>query len=100
VALGPEHGSLDKPWIVCDNTAASRFFGHCYVQWTDFQGTCSQHVELSTSTDGGLTWEAFETPANTHSATGGQPLVQPNGSVIVPITGGCNQKLAAHVPFG
>src|SRR5919197_999670 len=23
VALGPDHGSLDKPWIVCDNTAAS-----------------------------------------------------------------------------
>jgi hypothetical protein len=92
VAPGPDHGSLDKPWIVCDNTAASRFFGHCYVQWTDFQGGCSQHVELSTSTDGGLTWGPVKTPANTHSATGGQPLVQPNGSVIVPITGGCNQN--------
>jgi hypothetical protein len=92
VALGPGHGSLDKPWIVCDDTAASPFYGHCYVQWTDFPGSCSQHVELSTSTDGGLTWGPAETPANTHSATGGQPLVQPNGTVIVPITGGCNQN--------
>jgi BNR repeat-like domain len=92
VALGPDHGSLDKPWIVCDNTATSPFYGHCYVQWTDFPGACSQHVELSTSTDGGLTWGPVETPANTHSATGGQPLVQPNGTVIVPITGGCNQN--------
>jgi hypothetical protein len=92
VALGPDHGSLDKPWIVCDNTAASPFYGHCYMQWTDFQGGCSQHVELSTSTDGGRTWGQVQTPANTHSATGGQPLVQPNGTVIVPITGGCNQN--------
>jgi hypothetical protein len=92
VALNPAHGSLDKPWIVCDDTAASPFYGHCYVQWTDFPGACSQHVELSTSTDGGLTWGPSETPANTHSATGGQPLVQRNGTVIVPITGGCNQN--------
>src|SRR6266702_8728474 len=24
---------LDKNWIVCDNTAASPFYGHCYTQW-------------------------------------------------------------------
>jgi hypothetical protein len=53
VALGPDHGSLDSPWIVCDNAAASHFYGHCYVQWTDFQGACSQHVQLSTSTTAG-----------------------------------------------
>ena len=61
------------------------------MQWTNFPGFCSQHVELSTSTDGGLTWGAIQTPANTSSATGGQPVVQPNGTVIVPITGGCSQ---------
>jgi hypothetical protein len=92
VALNPAHGSLDKPWVVCDDWSTSSFYGHCYVQWTDFVGACSQHVQLSTSTDGGLTWGAVETPANTASATGGQPVVQPNGTVIVPITGGCNQN--------
>jgi hypothetical protein len=33
-----------------------------------------------------------EVPANSASSTGGQPVVQPNGNVIVPITGGCNQN--------
>jgi len=28
-------GSPDKDWIVCDNTASSPFFGHCYVEWDD-----------------------------------------------------------------
>ncbi len=92
IVLNPAHGSLDKPWIVCDNVPTSPFYGHCYDQWTDFVGACSQHVQLSTSTDGGLTWGPVETPANTRSATGGQPVVQPNGTVIVPITGGCNQN--------
>ncbi len=92
VALNPAHGFFDKPWIVCDDSSTSPFYGHCYEQWTDFVGACSQHVELSTSTDGGVTWGPVETPANTASATGGQPVVQPNGTVIVPITGGCNQN--------
>src|SRR6266699_3897037 len=92
VALNPAHGFFDKPWIACDDSPTSPFYGHCYQQWTDFVGACSQHVQLSTSTDGGLTWGPVETPANTASATGGQPVVQPNGTVIVPITGGCNQN--------
>src|SRR3954470_22107910 len=28
-------GDLDKNWIVCDNTASSPFYGHCYTQWDD-----------------------------------------------------------------
>jgi hypothetical protein len=92
VALGPTHGGLDKPWVACDSSASSAFYGHCYVEWTDFPGNCSQHVELSTSTDGGLTWGVVETPANSASATGGQVVVQPDGTVVVPIAGGCNQN--------
>lgn len=26
-------GQLDKNWIVCDNTTASPFFGHCYTEY-------------------------------------------------------------------
>ncbi len=26
-------GSLDKNWIVCDNTSTSPFFGHCYTEY-------------------------------------------------------------------
>ena len=90
VVNGPDQGSFDKPWITCDNTPTSPFYGRCYEQWTYFGG-CG-HVELSTSTDGGLTWGPVDTPANGGSETGGQPLVQPDGTVVVPITGGCQQN--------
>ena len=53
----PDQTSPDKPWINCDNTARSPFYGHCYIQWdTGGVGTLS----FSTSTDGGLTWGAVE----------------------------------------
>jgi hypothetical protein len=90
VVGGPDQGSFDKPWVTCDNTPTSPFYGRCYEQWTYFGG-CG-HVELSTSTDGGLTWGPVSAPANSGSETGGQPVVQPNGTVIVPITGGCQQN--------
>jgi Putative Ig domain len=72
----------DKDWIVCDTTATSPFYGHCYVQWDSLN-----HVLLfmTTSTDGGLTWQA---PLNTADMVHGsdtQALVQPNGTVIVPM---------------
>jgi hypothetical protein len=40
---------------------------------------------MSTSSDGGLTWSAAIGTANAGSGIGGQPLVQPNGTVVVPI---------------
>jgi hypothetical protein len=42
---------------------------------------------MSTSTDGGLTWGAGQSTANNAHGIGGQPLVQPDGTVIVPING-------------
>lgn len=36
-------------------------------------------------TDGGLTWGPAQTTANAATGLGGQPVVQPNGTVIVPI---------------
>src|SRR4029453_14916924 len=78
VALNPAHGFLDKPWVGCHDSPARSFHGHWYAQWTDFVGACSQHVQLSTSTDGGRTWGPVEAPANTASATGGPPGVQPH----------------------
>ncbi len=42
---------------------------------------------MSTSHDGGLTWGAGQATANNAHGIGGQPLVQPNGNVIVPING-------------
>ncbi|MDX6479973.1 MAG: hypothetical protein QOG85_483 [Gaiellaceae bacterium] len=84
VAPATSQTSFDKPWITCDNTPASPYYGNCYVQWDDVGA--SMEVEVSASTDSGLNWEAPQTPANVTHAIGGQPLVQPDGSVIVPIT--------------
>jgi hypothetical protein len=75
----------DKNWTVCDNTASSPFFGHCYTEFDDVSHLDT--IQMSTSTDGGLTWGAAQTTQNETHGIGGQPLVQPNGTVIVPIVG-------------
>jgi hypothetical protein len=73
----------DKNWITCDNTPASPFFGHCYVEWDD--PSTRNLIWMSTSTDGGLTWAPARNTADLATGIGGQPVVQPNGTVIVPI---------------
>jgi hypothetical protein len=40
---------------------------------------------MSTSTDGGLTWAPARNTADLAAGIGGQPVVQPNGTVVVPI---------------
>jgi hypothetical protein len=83
VNVGPNVAGSDKNWIVCDSTSTSPFFGNCYVEWDDTGN--GDTILMSTSTDGGLTWGAATATANRSSGIGGQPLVQPNGNVIVPI---------------
>jgi hypothetical protein len=75
----------DKNWTVCDNTASSPFFGHCYTEFDD--NTLGDLIQMSTSSDGGQTWGAGQSTANNAHGIGGQPLVQPKGNVIVPING-------------
>src|SRR5438105_3255344 len=72
---------LDKNWIVCDNTASSPFYGHCYTQWDNH--AAGNLLQMSTSTDGGQHWSAPAT--NNTGVIAGQPVVRPNGTVIVPI---------------
>jgi hypothetical protein len=72
----------DKNWIACDNTAASPYYGHCYIQWDN--PSANGLIWMSTSTDGGLTWGPELTSADFINGIGGQPVVQPNGTVIVP----------------
>jgi hypothetical protein len=75
-------GSLDKNWIVCDNTATSAHYGNCY---TEYDITSSgDSLRMRTSTNGGLSWGAALAPSGTHTGLGGQPVVLPNGDVIVP----------------
>ncbi len=73
----------DKNWTVCDDTASSPFYGHCYTEFDDF--TKLNLVQMSTSTNGGLKWGAAKTTTDKACVIAGQPLVQPNGTVIVPI---------------
>src|SRR6266568_387438 len=72
---------LDKNWIVCDNTATSPFYGHCYTQWDNH--AAGNLLQMSTSTNGGTSWSAPAT--NNTGVIGGQPVVRPDGTVIVPI---------------
>jgi BNR repeat-like domain len=84
--------NLDKNWTVCDNTRTSPFFGHCYTELDNFG---DGDLELmSTSTDGGLTWSVPIPTAGNDKGLGGQPVVQPNGTVIVPFEA-LNGKIAA-----
>ena len=73
----------DKNWIACDSTATSPFYGHCYVEWDDPAN--NGIIWMSTSTDGGQTWGTAHTTLSLASGIGGQPVVQPNGNVVVPI---------------
>jgi hypothetical protein len=75
---------LDKNWTTCDNSRSSRFFGHCYTEFDDNSNL--NLVQLSTSTDGGLSWGAPVTTPMGDCVIGGQPLVQPNGTLIMPIS--------------
>lgn len=83
VSVDPVSQSSDKNWIVCDSWTSSPHYGNCYVQWDDPLN--SDQILMSTSTDGGLTWGAATPTVNLAVGIGGQPLVQPNGTVVVPI---------------
>lgn len=76
-------GNYDKNWIVCDNTPTSPYYGRCYVQFDAFSN--GDAILMSRSSDGGLHWSAPIAPAGRATGVGGQPLVQPNGTVIVPV---------------
>jgi len=75
----------DKDWITCDDTPTSRYYGHCYAAW-DRAGRID-YLLMSTSTDGGATWSPPVAPAGAATGLGGQPVVQPGGTVIVPAFG-------------
>src|SRR5579859_528288 len=82
VVKAPNEVFFDKDWIACDDTSSSPYYGRCYVEWDN--ASSGDLVQMTTSTDGGKTWGAAKTTADHASGLGGQPLVQPNGTVVVP----------------
>jgi hypothetical protein len=74
---------LDKNWTVCDNhQGTSDFYGHCYTEFDNFGEGDLEY--MSTSTDGGQVWSTPVFPDGRPKGLGGQPVVQPDGTVIVP----------------
>jgi hypothetical protein len=79
-------GFLDKNWITCDTWPQSPHYGNCYQEWDD--NGAGNRIYMNRSIDGGLTWSAPVSPGGLPSGLGGQPVVQPSGTVIVPYTTG------------
>jgi hypothetical protein len=75
--------NLDKNWIACDTTATSPFFGNCYTEFDDT--TNGNRIKMTTSTNGGLNWGPARNTGDNAGGLGGQPVVRPNGTVLVPI---------------
>jgi hypothetical protein len=73
----------DKNWIVCDSWPSSPHYGNCYMEWDSPNNF--DEVLMSTSNDGGLTWGTATPTAGFLQGIGGQPLVQPNGTIVVPV---------------
>ncbi len=77
----------DKNWTVCDNHPTSPFYGRCYTQYSAPSPTPDGYplsMVVRTSTDGGLTWGEQTGVAGGQYGGGGQPIVQPDGTVVVP----------------
>ncbi len=72
--------AFDKNWIACDNTAASPFYGRCYLVYT--HSADRDMLAVSSSDDGGLTWSA-PTDIGARPAVGVFPAIQPTGEVVV-----------------
>jgi PKD repeat protein len=93
------YGNVDKAWGVCDNTPTSPHYGNCYVAYSQLDNAAPNQLALAvvTSTDGGLHWSA---PVNIPTATPGtfvtgyntNPVVQPNGTLVVVATDVNNGK--------
>ncbi|MCW2916948.1 MAG: hypothetical protein JWN52_5016 [Actinomycetia bacterium] len=71
--------NLDKNWIACDNTATSPRYGNCYTEFDD--NGAGNRIHMATSTNGGTSWTNVTTGS---TGLGGQPVVRPNGTVLVP----------------
>src|SRR5437764_8722829 len=86
---------FEKPWIVCDDTATSPFYGSCYASFDDHGN--GNAFKPAYSRDGGLTWTLSSTP--NVGVIGVQPLVLPNGKLIV-IVDNPSETAVGVIPSG
>jgi hypothetical protein len=86
---------FDKNWTTCDDAPASRFYGNCYTEFDN--AGLNDLVQMSTSSDGGLTWGPALGTSNHTLGLGGQPLVRPDGTVVVPIVNAFETTMLSFV---
>jgi hypothetical protein len=96
-ATDDEQLAYDKQWLACDNGDASPFRGRCYLAYTNLQ---ANRIVAQESTDGGLTWALWvpiseAVQGRETDAVGAQPVVQPDGTVVVVYADG-RQVVAAR----
>jgi len=94
VVASTTSGNYDKEWAVCDTHPASPYYGNCYVTFDD--NAVGDRILNTTSADGGLTWGPLKTTADNAFGFGGQPLVQPGGTVVVPFLGPTEAAIGAY----
>ena len=84
VIAAPAGGDYDKEWVACDNGHRSPYRGRCYLAYINFTAGA---LELRRSNDGGKTWSGPSFPVRrlpaASSLNGAQPLVRPDGSLLV-----------------
>jgi hypothetical protein len=78
-----ESDGVDKNWIACDNWAGSPFRGRCYLTYLDDE---AGGIVMQTTRDGGRTWSQRVPVAVGANVNGAQPLIRPNGTVVVAFT--------------
>jgi hypothetical protein len=80
-----DQGDYDKEWLACDEWASSPFRGRCYLSYMDFE---NEGIMTRRSLDGGRTWSPqvgwLLPPALKDIANGVQPVVRPDGMLVVP----------------
>jgi hypothetical protein len=79
---GEESTNLDKSWITCDDGTASPFRGRCYVAYTDYAGP-GTNIAVQSTSDGGVTWSAPTRIRISVDVPGVQPVVRPNGQLVL-----------------
>jgi Ca2+-binding RTX toxin-like protein len=80
VAAEEEGVAFDKNWVTCDNSAASPFYGRCYLVYT--HSSDDDMLAVTSTSDGGITWSS-PTAVGVRPGVGVFPVVRPTGELVL-----------------
>ena len=72
----------DKNWTTCDDSATSPFYGNCYTEFDD--NSKLNLFQMSTSTDGGMTWGAARRIPPMPASSADNPSCSPMARLLCP----------------